>query len=231
VPEYQRFCQPIASSSPLLVKEPAIVIPFETTIDFAKNFFGKDLAAGDHALDSSYYATKISSAGVKLEGYPRSALGNTPVVYLVPAGMDKMRVPGGGESGTVLHWSVADQVIPVPYAIGSMELDDPDWQPLYAGYAGGVDMMAKIRRIPSFRAIISCDAEPASTRLVGRSAWNTRWVMIIPAGSLLGGNIEDRQKALSIFINGQDSDRDGITDVQGVDDILLGLKTYATSGN
>jgi len=232
VPEYQRFCQPIASSTPLLVKEPAIVIPFETSIDFAKNFFGKELAAGDHALDSSYYATKIASAGVKLAGYPSNALGNTPVVYLIPAGMDKMRVPGGGESGTVLHWNVADQVIPVPYAIGSTELDDPDWQPLYTGYTGGVDIMAKIRRIPSFRAIISGDeAEPASTRLVGRSAWNTRWVMIIPAGSLLGGNIEDRQKALSIFINGQDSDRDGITDVQGVDDILLGLKTYATSGN
>ena len=232
VPEYQRFCQPIASSTPLLVKEPAIVIPFETSIDFAKNFFGKELAAGDHALDSSYYATKIASAGVKLAGYPSNALGNTPVVYLIPAGMDKMRVPGGGESGTVLHWNVADQVIPVPYAIGSTELDDPDWQPLYTGYTGGVDIMAKIRRIPSFRAIISGDeAEPASTRLVGRSAWNTRWVMIIPAGSLLGGNIEDRQKALSIFINGQDADRDGITDVQGVDDILLGIKTYATSGN
>jgi hypothetical protein len=233
VPEYQRFCQPIASSTPLLVKEPAIVIPFETSIDFAKNFFGKDLAAGDHALDSSYYATKISSAGVKLAGYPQNALGSTPVVYLVPAGMDKMRVPGGGENGTVLYWNVADQVIPVPYAIGSTELDDPDWQPLYTGYTGGVDLMAKIRRIPSFRAIIdgSDSAEPASTRLVGRSAWNTRWVLIIPAGSLLGGNLEDRQKALSIFINGQDTDRDGVTDVPGVDDILLGLKTYATSGN
>jgi len=231
VPEYQRFCQPVASSTPLLVKEPAIVIPFETSIDFAKNFFGKDLAAGDHALDSSYYATKISSAGVKLAGYPQSALGNTPVVYLVPAGLDKMRLPGGGESGTVLHWSVADQVIPVPYVIGSAELDDPDWQPLYGGYSGGMDMMAKIRRIPSFRAIISDDGEPASTRLVGRSAWNTRWVLIIPAGSLLGGDIEDRQKALSIFINGQDTDRDGLADVNGVSDILLGLKTYATSGN
>ena len=234
VPEYQRFCQPIASTTPLLAKEPAIVIPFETSIDFAKNFFGKDLAAGDHALDSSYYATKISSAGVKLAGYPQSALGNTPLVYLVPAGMDKMRVPGGGENGTILYWSVADQVIPVPYAIGSTELDDPDWQPLYTGYAGGVDSMAKIRRIPSFRAIMDDSgyaAEPASTRLVGRSAWNTRWVMIIPAGSLLGGNAEDREKALSIFINGLDSDRDGIADVQGVDDILLGLKTYATSGN
>ena len=54
VPEYRRFCQSIASTSTLLAKEPALVIPFSSTIDFAKNFFGKDLEAGDHALDSSY---------------------------------------------------------------------------------------------------------------------------------------------------------------------------------
>ncbi len=233
VPEYRRFCQSIASTSPLLAKEPAIVIPFSSSIDFAKNFFGKDLMAGDHALDSSYYATKISAAGVKLEGYPSDVLGATPAVYLVPAGIDAMRVPGGGEDGTLLYWNVADQVIPVPYAIGSAELDNPDWQPLFSGETGGIDPMAKIRRIPSFRAIIGDDddAEPASTRLIGRSAWNTRWVMIIPAGSLLGGGAEDRGKALSAFINGVDTDRDGIVDVPGVSDIVLGLKTYATSGN
>ena len=233
VPEYRRFCQSIASTSPLLAKEPAIVIPFSSSIDFAKNFFGKDLMAGDHALDSSYYATKISAAGVKLERYPSDVLGATPAVYLVPAGIDAMRVPGGGEDGTLLYWNVADQVIPVPYAIGSTELDNPDWQPLFSGDTGGIDPMAKIRRIPSFRAIIGDDddAEPASTRLIGRSAWNTRWVMIIPAGSLLGGGAEDRGKALSAFINGVDTDRDGIVDVPGVSDIVLGLKTYATSGN
>ena len=233
VPEYRRFCQSIASTSPLLAKEPAIVIPFSSSIDFAKNFFGKDLMAGDHALDSSYYATKISAAGVKLEGYSSDVLGATPTVYLVPAGIDAMRVPGGGEDGTLLYWNVADQVIPVPYAIGSTELDNPDWQPLFSGETGGIDPMAKIRRIPSFRAIIGDDddAEPASTRLIGRSAWNTRWVMIIPAGSLLGGGAEDRGKALSAFINGVDTDRDGIVDVPGVSDIVLGLKTYATSGN
>ena len=169
---------------------------------------------------------------MKFEGYPSDALGATPTVYLVPAGLDTMRVPGGGEDGTVLHWNVVDQVIPVPYAIGSTELDDPDWQPLYTGDTGGIDLMAKIRRIPSFRAIIEGDdAEPASTRLGGRSAWNTKWVMIIPAGSLLGGNAENREKALSAFINGLDSDRDGTVDVSGVKDIQLGLKTYATSGN
>ena len=235
VPEYNRFCQSIASSSALQAKEPAIVIRFNSTIDFAKNFFGKDLEAGDHALDSSYYATKIAGAGVKFDGYPTNSLAATPVVYLVPAGADRMRIPGGGENGTVLDWNVADQVIPVPYAIGSTELDDTDWIPLYTGYSGGVDAMAKIRRMPSFRALIEDEDDDdkalASTRLIGRSAWNTKWVMIIPAGQLLGGTAEDRARALSMFINGEDSDRDGVIDRPGVADIELGLKTYATSGN
>ncbi len=235
VPEYSRFCQSIASTSALQAKEPAIVIRFSSTIDFAKNFFGKDLEAGDHALDSSYYATKIAGAGVRFDGYPSNSLAATPVVYLVPAGSDRMRIPGGGENGTVLDWNVADQVIPVPYSIGSTELDDVDWVPTYTGYSGNVDAMAKIRRMPSFRAQIEEeddeDKSLASTRLIGRSAWNTKWVMIIPAGQLLGGTAEDRARALSIFINGEDSNRDGIVDRPGVSDIELGLKTYATSGN
>ncbi len=235
VPEYTRFCQSIASSSALQPKEPTLVIRFTSTIDFAKNFFGKDLEAGDHALDSSYYATKIAGAGVKFTGYPTDSLAATPVVYLVPAGADRMRIPGGGENGTVLDWNVADQVIPVPYAIGATELDDTDWIPTYTGYSGGIDAMAKIRRLPSFRALIADEDDDdkalASTRLVGRSAWNTKWVMIIPAGQLLGGNAEDRARALSIFVNGEDSNRDGVIDRPGVADIELGLKTYATSGN
>ncbi|MBQ6140449.1 MAG: hypothetical protein IJI54_04105 [Kiritimatiellae bacterium] len=235
VPEYRRYCQSVASSSSLQAKEPAIVIRFSSTIDFAKNFFGKDLEAGDHALDSSYYATKIAGAGVKFDNYPSNSLAATPVVYLIPAGADRMRIPGGGENGTVLDWNVADQVIPVPYSIGSTELDDADWLPLYTGYSAGVETLAKIRRMPSFRALIADEDDDdkalASTRLIGRSAWNTKWVMIIPAGQLLGGNAEDRARALSVFINGEDTNRDGLVDVPGISDIELGLKTYATSGN
>ena len=238
VPEYQRYCQPIASTSSLAAKEPALVIRFSSTIDFAKNFFGNDLEAGDHALDSSYYATKIAAAAIKFDGFPTNSLAATPVAYLVPAGADRMRVPGGGENGTVIDWNVADQVIPVPYAIGSTELDDPDYIPLYNSNNGGIDTMAKIRRIPSLRVMTEDapeydyeDEGIGYTRLIGRSAWNTKWVMIIPAGQLLGGSAENRQKALSILINGEDADRDGVTENPGISDIELGLKTYATSGN
>jgi hypothetical protein len=158
-----------------------------------------------------------------------------PPQYLIRFETIRRKTPGAGETGTVLAWNVADQAIPVPYAIGATELDDTDWIPTYTGYSGGIDAMAKIRRLPSFRALIADEDDDdkalASTRLVGRSAWNTKWVMIIPAGQLPGGNAEDRARALSIFVNGEDSNRDGVIDRPGVADIELGLKTYATSGN
>ena len=138
-----------------------------------------------------------------------------------------------GDPDTVLSWKVVDQTIPAPYAIGSTQLDDPDWTPLYDGATGGNDLGARIRKHPSFR--VSYDdvgKEPNDesldcTRLVGRSAWNTRWLLIIPAGAMNA----DRDAAISAFINGVDSDRDGKLDFEGVKDIKLGLKTYSTSGN
>ncbi len=48
-----------------------------------------------------------------------------------------------------------------------------------------------------------------------------------PASSLSA----DREAALAAFVSGIDTDRDGKPDSDGVSDILLGLKTYSTSGN
>lgn len=242
LPEYTRYCQPFVSASGLNAKEPGLVIPFSTDIDFGKNFFGQTLAAGDSAFDSTYYSTKIAGMGVRFAGYNAAvngysgsdaALAATPVAYLLPIGADRMRVPGSGEKGKILDFNVVDQVVPVPYAIGSTELDNPDWIPLYNGYTGNVDLSARIRRYPSFRAVTGAadDSGLACTRLIGRSAWNTRWVVIIPAGQLLGGSAENRDAALKTFIYGKDIDRDGILDISGVTDIQLGLKTYSNSGN
>lgn len=239
VSEYARFCQPIASSGGLAVREPALVIPFETTIDFGKNLFGRDLVAGDTALDSSYFATKIRSAGVRFVGYNAplvsgapAALAATPVVYLVPVGTDRMRVPGD-LTGIVLDRPVVDQVIPVPTPLGSTALDSVDFSALASGFSGVGEPGARIRRFPSFRAMTGSadDADRANTRLIGRSAWNTRWVLIIPAGQMLGGSAENRQAALDIFIHGADTDHDGKLDVSPVTDIEIGLKTYSHSGN
>ena len=189
------------------------------------------LAAGDASLDATYFATHIASAGIHFDGYNPAFLSQTPVAYLVPVGEDRMRAVGDTE--TVLSWKVVDQTIPAPYAIGSTELDNPDWTPLYEGNTGGNDLGARIRKHPSFRAYYGAngtapsDASLDCSRLVGRSAWNTKWMLVIPAGSMGA----DRAAALSAFIDGIDANRDGQLDFTGVSDIKIGLKTYSTSGN
>ncbi|MBQ3811175.1 MAG: hypothetical protein II839_10200 [Kiritimatiellae bacterium] len=237
LPEFGRFCQPLAGSS--AEAEPALVIPFPTEIVFGKNFFGEALAGGDASLDATWFSTRIAAAGVHFEGYNERTndwggalpLSRTPTVYLVPVGEDRMRAPGSADK--VISWKVVDQTVPAPHAIGSTELDDPDWTPLYTGYTGGADLGANVRRHPSFRAYPGetgkdpSDDELDATRLIGRSAWNTRWLLVIPAGSLGA----DRDAALSAFIRGADLDRDGRLDVLPVRDILLGLRTYSRSGN
>ena len=53
-----------------------------------------------------------------------------------------------------------------------------------------------------------------STRLVGRSVWNDRWLLVIPASSLNA----NRAAALEKFVN-------------GIDDIKIGIKAYSRQGN
>ena len=241
--EFRRHCQPFVSQFGLQDKEPGLVIPFETTIDFAKNLFGNDLAGGDHAYDSSWYSTRIVAAGVWFENYNRLSadaargtaqpLSETPVVYLVPVGYDCLRAPGLAD-GTFWRFSVVDQVIPAPYSIGSYELDDATWMPsITQADWQGIDATVKIRKHPSFRAYFGAAGVPPddrrldATRLIGRSVWNTRWLMVIPAGSMSA----DREHALSVFINGFDANRDGKNDVLPVSDIKIGFRTYSQSGN
>lgn len=218
-PEFQRYCQSFQSSSGLLPQEPGLVIPFSTSIDFAKNVFGWDLGGGDHAFDSSYYATKIRKTGVKLVGYPTgtNGLSSTPRVYLIPVGHDVMRSPGS-YGGDLLAYHVVDQVVPLPFPLGGSSLDEPDWTSVYTAYTGSGDPLATLRRYPSLRAYEAGTADEAAmlsnTRLVGRSVWNTRWLLIIPAGALQG----DRDLALKTFI-------DNVTDIQ------IGFETYSNSGN
>jgi hypothetical protein len=60
----------------------------------------------------------------------------------------------------------------------------------------------------------SIPTEFTNTRLIGRSVWNTRWKIVIPAYSLLS----DEQEGLNRF-------------VASVKDIQLFLRSYSNSGN
>ena len=66
-PDVAAYCRNIKKTDGSAV--PGIVIPFSTTIQHEKNFFGLDYAAGYHKYTPSNYATKIYSVGIVLPGY------------------------------------------------------------------------------------------------------------------------------------------------------------------
>ncbi len=224
---FRRYCLPFVSQQALQAREPALVIPFHSTIDFARNFFDWELAGGDNAYDSTHFATKIRSVGVWFSNYDALTstadnlfLANQPRVYLVPAGLDVMRSPSDlGES--LRGWKVLDQAIPVPFPITPEEMTQPDFIPIYDSLT---EPWAKARRYPGLRAYHDNGFTTAemtyNSRLVGRSVWNTQWVLIIPAGTLNSM----RDAALDRFIYGP-------TGTNGVSDIKLHFQTYSCSGN
>ncbi len=213
IPEFRKYCRPFTQESAGF--QPGIVIPFETNVIFGRNFFGWPLGGGDHAYDPTNFATKVRSVGVWFEGYDNSRLSETPRAYLIPAGMDVMLTPDSTELDT-REWTVVDQKLPVPLPVGESDLNNPDWIPSLDSLNGA---MAKIRKFSSFRAYHDAgyfDASQMSydSRLVGRSVWNSRWMLIIPGGTFN----YDSKEGLETFIN-------------TVTDIRLFFETYAISGN
>jgi hypothetical protein len=226
LPEFQRHCIPF---SPTQATEPAIVIPFSTTINFGLNFFGWPAGGGDNDYDSTKFATKVRSVGVWFANYNNLGGGmiNTPRVYLVPVGLDVIRAPSQG-SPYVREWRILDQALPVPFPLTSSALTNPGWTPIHDSLS---EDFAAIRRFGQFRAYHdSGNFNPSETisdsRLIGRSVWNTRWLLIIPAGTLH----TDRNEGIQRFIHGA-LRTDGTRDGNGVSDIKIFFQTYAYSGN
>lgn len=226
LPEFQRYCRPFSVPQ---ASEPAIVIPFSTNITFGLNFFGKELEGGDNAYDASNFSTKIRSAGVWFSNYNNltgNGMSNTPRAYLVPVGIDIQRSPTDF-FGDVRAFKVLDQVIPAPFTgIGNSELNDRSWIPSVDNLTSS---FADIRRFSSLRAYhdngnFNPNEVNRDSRLIGRSVWNTRWLLIIPAGTLHS----NRAEGLERFIDGQlfGNRRNG----NGISDIKIFFETYAFPG-
>jgi hypothetical protein len=213
LPEFRRYCRPFAPET--AGPQPGLVIRFPTTVTFGLNFFGWPLGGGDSAYDPSNFATKIRSAGIWFSGYNGNGMSVTPRVYLVPVGADVLRAQDGNDFETRM-WRVIDQKIPVPFPIGSAEMKNSAYRPAFDSLGGS---MAEIRKYSSFRAYHDSGAfsereAVTDSRLIGRSVWNSEWMLVIPGGTLLN----DPRLGLETFIN-------------SVGDIKLFFQTYAYSGN
>ena len=224
-PQVAAYCRGLKKADGSAI--PGFIIPFSTTVEDGKNFFGLDLAAGDHAYSQSNFATKIAAVGVALPGYvgmaegestQSDALSATPYAYLIPCGNDFMRTPLG-DTGEIRSWQVVDQALPLPYNLGASDFNTTQ-------FFGPNDTFAErpwvIRKHQAFRMV----ADPAiyedgslptvytNARLIGRSVWNSQWKIVIPAITLL----KDEQQGMNNF-------------AASVKDIKLFLRTYSNSGN
>ena len=227
VDAYARYCVPYGGAS--TNKEPGLVIRFSGSIVPGANYFGWPVGGGDNFYDPTWLSTRIRAVGVWFGGYNiawntnnavSNGLANTPNVYLVPAGTDTI-VNGADRTRTKTRtWTVLDQILPLPSGLGAADLT-----PLMAS-------VGERRRHSAFRAHHDAgnftEAELCTNaRLIGRSVWNTDWVLIIPGRSLLS----DPAEGLNRFIHGGLLS-DGITrDGNGVKDIRLYFQTYSYSGD
>lgn len=231
VPEYRRFARNFAAERD--GPQPALVIPFPTIIKAGRNFFDFPLAGGDNAYDPTNFATKVRSVGLWFENYNNANLAQSPRVYLFPTGNDVMYVPTSGDLDT-RDWKVIDQRIPVPFPLTSSSLEDRDFIPVEDTLVGDY---GETRRHSSFRAYHDggdFDENEAvfDSRLIGRSVWNTNWVLIIPGQTLLA----DSDEGLDTFIYGKDTPSNDVSeqgqkDGNGISDIKLFFQTYSYSGN
>ncbi|HWT16214.1 MAG TPA: hypothetical protein VN581_10560 [Patescibacteria group bacterium] len=226
VPEFRRLARPFAPES--AGPQPGLVIEFDTNVTFGMNFFGWELGPQDSSYDSSKFATRVRSVGTWFGNYDSLPLADDPRIYLFPAGADVLRSPSADDFRT-REWQIVDQAIPIPFPIGAQDLDDYNWNPVADTLNGA---STDVRRYGRFRAYHL--SEPfddtqvtADSRLIGRSVWNTKWVMIIPGGTFLA----DPDQGMETFIHGApipggNGERDG----NGVDDIRVFFETYAYTG-
>ena len=224
IPQYRTYARPFASdvdASGNAVAEPGLVFRFPTKILAGQNVFGHPLSGGDHAYDASLFATKIRSVGVWFTEYISddvlNGLPEAPRVYLFPIGSDVMSIANSPTPDMVRYWHVVDQQVPVPVPALTSALDQGNWLPLVDSLSG---TLGQNRRYSSFRAYhdsgpdVSVDEMVFDSRLVGRSVWNTEWMLIIPGLTLNS----DPDEGLDRFI-------------QQVKDIKLIFETYGHSGN
>jgi hypothetical protein len=227
VPEFRRFARPFAPES--AGPQPGLVLEFTTNVSFGLNFFGWDLGPGDSSYDSSQFSTRVRSVGVWFDEYAGLPLAETPRVYMFPVGADVLRAPDADDFST-REWQIVDQVVPVPFPISSQDLTRFDWMPMADTLNDSPIAIRRYARMPAFHFSEPFDDSQVTTdsRLIGRSVWNRRWVIIIPGGTFLSDPVE----GLETFIHGEllpggSGERDG----QGVKDIRIFFKTYAYSGS
>ena len=246
--DVRRYCMQIDDGSGLAV--PGLVLAFSSTVADGYNFFGQELAAGDHSFSPSSFATKIFGVGVAFIGYrgmdnPTTssgtgtspsdpslwyldplALSSTPYVYLIPVGVDSMRTPPLGDTSNIRTWTVQDVAIPMPFNIGASDFSTKQ---LWQGNDSLTEPLFTIRKHQAFRPVSTTDVFSPSlygdTGSLRRSQFTNN--------RLVGRSVWNSQWKLVIpgrtLLNDPNAGLDRF--IQTVTDVKLHFVTYSYSGN
>jgi hypothetical protein len=113
---------------------------------------------------------------------------------------------------------VQDQALPLPFNLGASAFNNTQF---FDANGTLTEQPWILRKHQAFRPVAdatmfygSVPQEFTNTRLIGRSVWNSRWKIVIPAYTLL----KNEQTGLSRF-------------AASVKDVQLFLRTYSHSGN
>nr|MBX2857026.1 hypothetical protein [Cellvibrionaceae bacterium] len=210
IPEFRQYA--VAPRSELAGALPGLVLRFGTEINYGTNLFGWPLAPGDSSYSTTYSATKFRRVGIDLKNYDgNSLLAATPYVYLLPVGVDVLRSPTAIDR--IRQYTVLEQAIPVPVdLVNGGGFQQAGWIPSLDGISQSDSWDAQ-RKHPQLQAGWGANLgqlQPlGSTRLVGRSVWNTEWLLVIPGEGLLS----DGQEGLRRLIRG-DGSGNGISDIE-----------------
>ena len=201
---------------------------------FATKLFGLGVALEGYRgmQDPVANGTAVTGAGGTSPADPTLsyldplALSGDPYVYLIPVGVDSMRSPPLGDVSGIRTWTVDDVAIPLPFNIGGSDLSTAR---LYQSADSLSEPLFALRKHQAFRPVATTTAFSSSiytgsgglqrsqftnNRLIGRSAWNSQWKLVIPGNRLLN----DPKEGLDRF-------------VQTVKDVKLHFVTYSYSGN
>ena len=82
-------------------------------------------------------------------------------------------------------WS--EQLLPLPYPITETDMRNPLWLPGIDGLKGAHVRGQAVRAFLAYEYSDALDPGELNTdtRLIGRSVWNTRWLLVIPGATLL----------------------------------------------
>jgi uncharacterized membrane protein len=212
---------------------PGIVILFASEID-GRNFFGRgpELPFGNANFSITRNA-KIRSYAVRFDGVD-SALGIDPesgtvFVYLIPAGESVLREQTNRpriEDEIATPWAVVDQFLPVPPLAQSSDFTRRTYNPWRAIAQSGGNFLNAIKRQRDSEAQIELGQRfRFNTNLAGRSAWNTRWLLVIPGGQWTSSSDPAvRRQKLIQFIYGT---RANPAEHVGITDIRLVIQAYS----